>query len=335
MAQRVANRFFDEGGGPTDIYAIIDAVDNRTASLNARSLDSERECLTSSPQRVSADGWPGENLTMWIQCQEEMNDNFFIMFGKRDDVVYLYERGPAVTTMAFIHLAPTNRSAEHPCCYQVGGGGDPCACVDGVCVHESAGANAGTCRTKPAEWPETGNFTSKMAPLMNSTLARVNIYMAIGGGMSPTETGSRGLVHLDADPTGNTFQIAVAGIGFGFCGVQLASDGEVIKIQGSPSGPGGTCLNQTTTCLPTNLNGEVDLSECDVLTFTIAPLGMRPTSDFRGGTGVARWDASAYPGGSFNNVEVGDVDNASVKFGPRGPPPSVPGFNRGRRRGNG
>jgi hypothetical protein len=48
---------------------------------------------------------------------------------------------------------------------------------------------------------------------------------------------SYGLIELEADASRASFEMAVAGIGFGYCGAQLRSDGQAVFGEGSLDGP--------------------------------------------------------------------------------------------------
>lgn len=260
---QVKDRFF-ESEGPSSIYLLLDRVDGRTKELNERatSIDN-KECLSATPIQVDIPGWPGQNLTMWAQCYEQLSETLFMMFGVRNNKVYLYEKDHHVTILAYADIDSED----------------------------------------------------------STTFSKVDIYFAVGNGYTPLQTGSRGLMHLEAIPgaTGvrsSLIQASMAGIGMGFCGVELVSDGEYIKITGSQDGIGGTCNNTRTICLSDDLNDVYEGDECDDLSTTIEPLGRRVSTDFKGDLNISEWATSHYPGGNLNNVEIGDHVDAHVTFGP-------------------
>lgn len=306
---QVKDRFFS-GEGPTSVYDMIGDIDGRTQSLNLRSSDTPRTCLTLDPVEIDIDGWPGEDdLKIWVQCYEQISDNLFIMFGKKDNKVYLYERGSASTATAIITLDPPDHSGEFPCCYQVNGGGSLCTCTEGTCT---GGAN---CRTKTGnDWYETGTAVGTLTG--NSTLSEVNIHFSVGANWdSETESGSRGLMHLVATPQNGYFQAAVAGIGLGFCGVQFASNGEKIFFIGSQDGPGGSCLPVNSTCVDGSDMG-VEVTGCEEeIGFSILPLGRMFSVDYLGNHTMSQWNASTWPA-SGNNVDISDVASSPVYYGP-------------------
>lgn len=329
---QIRDRFFS-GQGPTAIYEMLKRIDVRTNEVNVASSQSDRACITSEPVEVSIEGWPGEELTMWTQCYTQLSETLFMMFGRKGDTVYIYERDHMVTILAYIKLDPKGESsAEFPCCYQVNGGGDTCECDSDVCKLDGVTAEGGNCRTRPETWPDitfdpllVSNATSTLA---GSTLADVNIYFSVGNGYTASQTGSRGLFHLEATPKSGRFQASAAGIGLGFCGVQFASDGSNIFFHGSQDGVGGVCENITSACVSGDLEDTLTGDECDGITFSIAPLGRQATTDFLGELSIDEWDASLYPGGATNLVDIDDVSTSSVKFGPTTPPTAlVPDHN--------
>jgi glucokinase len=299
------NRFFSSEG-PTSVYGLIDTVDSRTNELNKRSPG--RECISSEPVMIEVNGWSNETLKIWIQCYEQLSNDLFLMFGKKDDILYLYERGTMTTITSFIHLKPKDTNDESPCCFQVNGGGDDCRCEsNNQCLKDGLELNGGNCRTTNENWPTNGTGTSTL--LGNSTLASVNIYFSVGGGYTSSQSGSRGLMHLEAQPKYNKFQASVAGIGIGYCGVQFASNGEKLHVIGSVDGPGKTCKPTNQTCVSSDLTTRYDISECNDINFSINPLGRTSSIDFQG-----PWNASHYP--QYPNVDISNVPLSPVHYGP-------------------
>lgn len=330
FAGEVKSRFFS-GNGPTNVYKMLSDIDGRTQSLNSRSNgDSQHNCLTLDPVEIEINNWAGdENITLWIQCYEQLGDNLFIMFGRKDDKVYLYERGLATTATAIITLNPPDHSKEFPCCYQVNGGGSDCTCYVGdICKLTSNGvANSGNCRTKDSNSYDTGSSTGTLTG--NSTLAEVNLYFSVGAGWdSETETGSRGLMHLVATPQNGYFQASVAGIGLGFCGVQFASNGNKMLFIGSQDGVGGGCKDVNSTCVSGDLLTEYDIEDCNSdIGFSILPLGRETSSDYLGNHSIVSWNSSTWPS-SGNNVDISDISTSPVYFGPSAIPVSLLGIAR-------
>lgn len=303
---QIASRFFS-GEGPTDVYSLLDSVDNRISELNLRSPG--RSCMNLEPVQVELPRWPGENLTIFAHCYEEIDEDGFLMFGVRNGTAQLYSRIGATTLVAYARIAEGLFNESTACCYRVNGDlGEDCACVDGSCMTPS-------CRTTPEGWPES---TARSYRNVSSALVDVDIYFSVGVEMNASETGSRGLMHLVARPSENTFQASVAGIGLGFCGAQFASDGASIRFVGSQDGVNGACQPKNETCvLAQDLGAPGD---CAAVGFSLAPLGRAATEDFLFQS-VELWAASQYPDfGDFAAVDVGAGGNSSVAFGPAAVP---------------
>jgi hypothetical protein len=321
---QVRDRFFS-GTGPTSIYDMLGRVDIRTREINQRATSiKDRPCMASTPVQVDINGWPGESLKAWIQCYEQLSETLFIMFGMKDDILYLYESDQMVTIMAYVHLLPRdNTSNEYPCCYQINGGGNDCSCVDGECKLGDT-IDGGNCRTIPESWP-TSTFNSSFLQENPSTALEqvdVDIYFSVGAAYIVNQTGSRGLMHLVANPKAGRIQATAAGLGLGFCGVELASDGSNLYIKGSQDGVGGTCEAVDDICVSGDLENELSGNECDGIVSSIGLLGRKSTSNYKGNLDISSWHESEYPGGVLNNV---DIDNG-ISFGPR-TIPSVLGRN--------
>jgi hypothetical protein len=252
-SNEVKQRFFS-GDGPTDIYGLLDSVDQRTQSLNNRMVEQDRPCLRNEPVKINVQGFSGnENIEIFVQCYDELSNNFFIMFGKKDGIMYLYEKGPATTTTALIEDT-------------------------------------------------------------NETLPNVDVYFTVGNGMLLTQSGSRGLFHIKAEPKNDIFEGTAAGIGLGFCGVQFKSNGNNVKTIGSVEGPGGTCQPINETCTDDNLQ-EMQLANCNQVSFSLTPLGRKISTNFLGPHNLTRWEASRYAG----NVEIGDMSE-NIRYGPQSIP---------------
>lgn len=324
---QIRDRFFS-GLGPTNIYELLKRVDIRTSEVNVRSNQTDRPCLDMEPIEVDIGGWPGESLKMWAQCYDQLSDDLFMMFGIKDDVVYLYESDRMVTIMAYVHLENSEVHSNYfPCCYQVNGGGDECHCLNAKCSRDDdIYEEGGNCRTIPTTWPTKTFDSSKMVLNMNNGydgLPDVNVYFSVGSGYNSTQSGSRGLMHLEANPTLGRFQANVAGIGLGFCGVELASDGTKLSIRGSQDGVGGACNTTQTVCISGDLKTTLNENDCDGIVSTMIPLGRLPSNEFIGELNMSGWSASDFPGNTLNNVEIGDTPEASVNFGPKTVPISM------------
>jgi hypothetical protein len=251
FAEQIKERFFS-GTGPSDVYALLDSIDERIRSLNRRVLDNNKACATMDPIEITVNGWPTETFISHIQCYERMSDDLFILFGWRNETFYLMEVGQVTRAFAKVHL---NARGE----------------VDDVHLHYSVGAQYAT-----------------------------------------NESGSRGLVAVRAKPIEDKFEASIAGIGMGFCGVQLVREGAVLKTIGSMDTPGGACGNVTSSCFDDAL-AEIALSSCENITRMPPALGRLESTNYILPTqSMERWHASAYPGAGANNVNL----DTSVLFGP-------------------
>ena len=126
---------------------------------------------------------------------------------------------------------------------------------------------------------------------------------------------SYGVMALEADPGRMHFELTVAGIGFGYCGAQLKSDGMTIYAQGSPD-MGATCAPSADVCV--SASDVTTTAMCASTSFDLPTIGRAATS---GPNGI--WGASL--NGSNGIVLDGTVSD-SLSFGPSTPTPGVPEF---------
>jgi hypothetical protein len=111
---------------------------------------------------------------------------------------------------------------------------------------------------------------------------------------------------IHADPTTRAFEMTVAGIGVGFCGISMRSDGA--SIHGAGSGDmGETCRDEATLCVSAG-----DLTApgaCGgIAAFTLPALGRRA------GAGAHVFGASQYP--AAPNITLDGTPGDSLGFGP-------------------
>jgi hypothetical protein len=126
---------------------------------------------------------------------------------------------------------------------------------------------------------------------------------------------SYGVMGLEADPSRMHFELSVAGIGFGYCGAQLKSDGMTVYVQGSPD-MGATCAPSASVCV--SASDVTMTSMCTSVSFHLPAIGRAATS---GPNGL--WGASQ--NGSQGVVLDGTASDA-LAFGPSVPTPGVPDF---------
>ena len=128
---------------------------------------------------------------------------------------------------------------------------------------------------------------------------------------------SYAVTQIHADPTTHAFEMAVAGIGVGFCGIQIRSDGTSIYGRGSAD-MGMTCAEPASLCV-----SAADLTmpgACDAIsTFTLPALGREA------GAGAHEFGASSYP--DMPNIVLDGTPTDSLGFGPTAPTPGVGDFD--------
>jgi hypothetical protein len=128
---------------------------------------------------------------------------------------------------------------------------------------------------------------------------------------------SYGLTELHASSTTHAFELAVAGIGEGYCGVQLQSDGTSIYAIGSLD-MGETCRDTSTLCVAAS-----DLTmpgTCADPVMQLAPVGRRA------GSGAHVFGASTYP--ATPNITLDGTETDSLHFGPSAPSDGVASMDK-------
>jgi hypothetical protein len=277
-ASDIKSRFFEMG--PTSIYSILGAIDDRIRGIEMQTAAHRPACLDQEPVAFSITPF-GQALTFYAQCYQQIGssspgDPGFVQFGQKDGVTYYYSAVGAGWTAAT--LTPTGD-----------GGADQL-----VRAWSSVGVlNAATCGDKTA-----------------------------------FDDCSYGVIQLVADPSAHGFEMAVAGVGFGYCGAQLRSDGVSVYQIGSAD-MASTCGDPVTVCVSASDATTPATCEGAVATFALTPLGRTSSvGPHAGGPGVdagpdAAWAASAYPGGAGDSVKLDGASDDAVHFGPTSPSPGV------------
>lgn len=103
--QIVKDRMFTSG--PQDFTSRIGEVDDRMASLNSRAKETKRKCVDEAAVTWNMPAFPdGKQFNMKFSCQENLNDNSRIYFGKSGDWAYIAEiqnsAGSSSPTMAVL-----------------------------------------------------------------------------------------------------------------------------------------------------------------------------------------------------------------------------------------
>ena len=290
-ATDVKSRFFD--AGPTNVYGILGAIDQRISEL--ANGGATHPCLDQEPVAFTVTPF-GHSVTMYAQCYELMGgsagDPGLVQFGQKDGITYYYAAmGPAWTAAV---LTPTTHATS--------GDAGADASADGG---DDAGADAAATSYTVHAWSGVG--------YNNATSC---------GDKSAYDGCSYGAIELQADPSTHTFEIAVAGIGFGYCGAQLQSDGTSVFATGSIDM--GTCTSVGTVCVAAS-----DLTSagtCDGLeNFAIPPMGRTSSrGPHSGGPGNdagpdGMWSPSRYPGDSADTITLDGTSTDSLHFGPTEP----------------
>jgi len=164
-----------------------------------------------------------------------------------------------------------------------------------------------------------------VSPIAGSTEHAVDAWYGVGytnatgcGSTGTFDDCSYALAELHADPSSKAFEMAVAGIGVGFCGVQFASDGTALWAAGSGD-MGATCNARATACV----------SAADLATpATCTPSYALPALGRRAGAGAHAFGASAYP--AAPNVTLDGTGTDSLHFGPEAPTAGAGDLDAGR-----
>ena len=127
---------------------------------------------------------------------------------------------------------------------------------------------------------------------------------------------SYAITELHADPTTRAFEMSVAGIGVGFCGVQFASDGTLLHGIGSTD-MGSSCNPAATLCASAS-----DLASSDACTSSSYEL---PALGRRAGAGAHQFGASGYP--DVPNITLDGTTSDSLYFAPLAPTAGVGDFD--------
>jgi hypothetical protein len=153
-----------------------------------------------------------------------------------------------------------------------------------------------------------------IAPVAGTTEHAVDAWYGVGytnaagcGSTGTFDDCSYALAELHADPSSKSFEMAVAGIGVGFCGVQFASDGAALWAVGSTD-MGATCNPRATACV----------SAADLATpASCAASYALPALGRRAGAGAHVFGASGYP--DDPNLTLDGTSSDALQFGPVSP----------------
>lgn len=305
----IRSRFFSMG--PTNVYGLLGAIDDRIQGYNMRVQNGAPACMQAAPVAYTIHPF-GADVTFYAQCVDKIGssdpaDPGFVQFGTKDGVVYYYSAVGAGWTAAI--LTPSTAAGD-------AGAGDA-GVGDASTDDASAGGASGEAGAAP-------------------TTYRVHAWSGVGylnadgcGNKGAFDDCSYGVIELVADASTATFEMAVAGIGFGYCGAQLKSNGAIVYGIGSPdmgqtcNAPGTFCVQASDVTTPAMCDGDA------VQMLSLTPLGRRASMGSGlahvggGGDGGAAWGASQYPGADADQVVLDGTASDSLRFGPTQPTTGV------------
>ncbi len=295
--QDIKDRFFSDG--PTSVYSLLKAVDRTIADINIQSGD----CITQTPVAYPINPF-GETVTLYAQCYHlypastESNAGFF-QFGVKDNLIYISSMGGQGRTAMIISPLDAN--------------GKPVA----VPV------------VNPVRAPNS-DYTPKPTLAKIASSYQVELWGGVGylngsvgcNNVKAWDGCSYGILHLIANTVTKTFELTVAGMGFGFCGASLKSDGTNIYVSGSLDAAG---------CQPTNslcvaASDAITPATCgsELKKFGLNALGRKSAKSSglavtpQGTTGPDTYSASTYPADG-GNVLLNGTSSDHLNFGPTAP----------------
>jgi hypothetical protein len=275
------SRFFTEG--PTSVYRLLGELDKRIDEINASSANSSAACITQPSVPYTVEPF-GRSLTFHAQCTVGTNSDFF-QFGEKEGTIYLYIVGPV--QHAAVRLTPVTRGAS----------------------------------TSDSGTPLAGDVADAGG---SSGAYRVDAWLGLGynnaGACGPTggfDGCSYGVMELHTEPLRRELVLSVAGIGFGYCGAQLKSDGERVFGRGSLD-MGMSCPATSDLCVLASDLTTPAVCSGDIQTFGWPALGRKATM----GT-LQAFGASMYPGGADNQIVLDGTATDSLDLGPSAPAEGV------------
>ena len=282
-ADDIKSRFFTMG--PTSIFSILAEVDMRIAEVNQSTSDHDESCLTQEPVPYQVTPW-GQTLTFYAQCARTSvkdldNSMRLLQFGQKDGITYLYIAGGAETVAA--RLTPANLAT-------------PGAIDGGIASADTRDGGVGQ--------------------LTAGSAYRVDAWIGVGynnasscGSRNSFDGCSYGVIELHTDAARRGFQLSVAGVGFGYCGAQLASDGTSVFARGSID-MGTTCQPPDTLCVAASDITTPATCLGSLTSFSSPALGRQLTQ------GLNMSGPSLYPGGAANQIVLNGTPTDSLAFGP-------------------
>ena len=273
----IKSRFFTEG--PTSVYRLLGELDRYIDGINnASSANSNVPCLTQPPVEYAVEPF-GRSLRFYAQCASGTAVDF-VQFGEKDGVIYLYVLSPV--QHAAVRLTP--RSAAN-------------------------GADAGA--ALPADNVDAGGASD--AYLVDAWLGLGYNNASSCGTTGHFDGCSYGVMELHTEPVKRELVLSVAGLGFGYCGAQLKSDGVRVFGRGSLD-MGMSCLATSDLCVLASDVTTASVCSGEITTFGWPAIGRTLTM----GT-LQSFGASLYPGGADNQVTLDGTATDSLSLGPSAP----------------
>jgi hypothetical protein len=333
-ASDIRSRFF--GAGPTDIYSILGAIDDRINGVNAQ-MQPAPSCLGQEPVAYPITPF-GQAITFYAQCYQSVGstspgDPGFVQFGQMGGATYYYSAIGAAWTAAVLTPAGGGTALDGGADDgDVDAGADPG--LDGGGDADDIDGNGGNAGGGGIN--ANANPTHDAGPVSGTYSVRAwsgvgYLNAASCGNMNGYDDCSYGVIELRADPTAHTFEMAVAGIGFGYCGAQLKSNGNTVYGTGSPD-MASVCAPTGTLCVAASDVTTPAMCDDTVTSFSLPALGrVSSIGPNAGGPGVdagpdAAWAPSQYPGISSDSIALEGTDSDSLHFGPTAPTPGVGQF---------
>jgi len=152
-----------------------------------------------------------------------------------------------------------------------------------------------------------------IATVANNEITDAHVWYSCGVMNSPFYNMSYGVVEVVGNVTSNSFEMVVAGLGYGYCGAQLKTDNTLLWVEGSVDYD-TTCAATDTACVEAS-DVTVYTTGCDtssVSDFSLTALGREESY------GWQTIAASQYPGGSENTVVLDGTSTDTLHFGPTG-----------------
>ncbi len=285
----IQTRFFSSG--PTDIFQLLTVVDGLISNVNtAMSGSSAGACgtltaITTSNFSIYPPEAPTAGIAFYGQCYLTQGTGF-ITYGTDGTKVYIYSFGLVESAAAIITPLDSNSNPL------------------------------------------------KVSALASASYYNIEAWLTVGYNNTPWDSGSHGVVHLLASntpastatsTTSPKFELTAAGVGFGYCGIQLKSDGTNVYANGSTD-MGQTCAALDTLCVSAanfttagtctgsmsyNIATSTNPATSTVTQFNLIPYGREggayesPSQTNTYNQGYT-FGASTYPGGTtYSNNVIG------------------------------